>query len=61
MELFNRKSLQQIRQEKEQAQIDPLLDVCEAIASIGEEMDELRAENAALRAEVEALKGGVGK
>lgn len=61
MELFNRKSLQQIRHEKEQAQIDPVLDVYEAIAAIGEELEELRAENAALRAEVEALKGGVGK
>lgn len=61
MEMFNRKSLQKIREDKEQAQIEPLLDVYEAIAAIGEELEELRAENTALRAEVEALKGGAGK
>lgn len=61
MILFNGKSLQQIRAEKEQAQIEPLLDVYEAIAAIGEELEALRADNEALRAEIEALKGGAGE
>lgn len=61
MQVFNGKSLQQIKQEKEMTELAPLLDVYEAIAAIGEELDSLRSENAELRAEIEALKGGAGQ
>jgi hypothetical protein len=59
MRIFNEKPLSQIRAEREQRSIEPLLDVYEAIVAIGEELENVKAEKEALKAKVEALEGGV--
>ena len=59
MKIFNEKPLSQIRAEREQRSIEPLLDVYEAIVAIGEELENVKSEKEALKAKVEALEGGV--
>ena len=59
MRIFNEKPLSQIRAEREQRSIEPLLDVYEAIVAIGEELENVKSEKEALKAKVEALEGGV--
>lgn len=57
MKMLFKKPLSEIKSEKEQAAIEPLLDIYEAIASIGEELEAVRAENEELKARVTALEG----
>ncbi|MEF2965684.1 hypothetical protein V3851_07565 [Paenibacillus sp. M1] len=58
MIIVNPKPISEIKSDKEQQTIAPLLDLYEAIATIGEELAAVQEENQRLKDELAALKGG---
>ncbi|MCQ4924069.1 hypothetical protein NE686_13285 [Tissierella carlieri] len=58
MKIFNAKPITQIKQEKSEEIPPSVLEVYEIVAAMGEEIATVTAANEALKAEIEALKGG---